>query len=73
MEKKNLSANHTKTESYEVPIPPPPPTPDAPYETLLKHLEWLRLTYQLSFYHKKTTQIGRSANYWEAYWEQIKI
>ncbi len=35
MEKKNLSANHIKTESYEVPLPPPPLDPS--YETLLKH------------------------------------
>ena len=37
MEKKNLSANHTKTERYEFPIPPPPQTPNPSYETLIKH------------------------------------
>ncbi len=37
MDKKNLSANHTKTESNEVPLRQPPTTPDPSYETLVKH------------------------------------
>ncbi len=77
MKKKNLSANHTKTESYDVPLPPPP-TPDPSYETLLKHksdkIIWSDFDYLVNYHPitKTTTQIRRSANYWEAYWEQNK-
>ncbi len=69
MEKKNLSANHTKTERYEVPLPPPPPTPDPSDEIQVIHknhkIIWSELitlsTTTLS--SKTTTQIGRNANY----------
>ncbi len=78
MEKKNLIANHTKTERYEVPLSPPPSTPNPSYETLIKHkmtrsfgvISITLSTTTLS--SKTTTQIGRNANYWEADWEQNK-
>ncbi len=54
MEKKNLTANHTKTERDEVRLPPPPPTPDPSYETLIKHknykIIWSDFDYLINYH-----------------------
>ncbi len=53
MEKKNLIANHTKTERYEVPLSPPPSTPNPSYETLIKHkndkIIWSDFDYLINY------------------------
>ncbi len=58
MEKKNLTADHTKTETQKDMKfhyhQPPPPTPDPSYETLLKHkndkIIWSDFNYLINYH-----------------------